>query len=157
MRNKALHLFVCVLGWGWMCVLGHAINVVVVTLLTRAFGVTYLQLLKHYNCSPAAVAWVGAISMTCNGIFGKAIKVTLYYPHGVPNQRQRNCLFNSLSFRLTFKQTSKLHADGLLWEDKRSSDAKKRFHVRASSCASSRRRLTHAWHLGHGYVTTIQK
>ena len=58
-------------GWGWMCVFGQSINALVRTLLVHAFGVTYLQLLKHYDCSPAAVAWVGALSITCSGIFGK--------------------------------------------------------------------------------------
>ena len=77
-----------------MCVLGHSINAVVVTLLTRAFGVTYLQLLKHYDCSPAAVAWVGALSITCNGIFGKAL--TSHEPHDVANHRQLECLLHNL-------------------------------------------------------------
>ena len=87
MCGTVLHLLICVPGWGWMCVFGQSINSVVTTLLIRAFGVTYLQLLKHYDSSPAAVAWVGALSMTCTGMFGKTIRVTSHEPHAVWNHR----------------------------------------------------------------------
>ena len=57
-------------GWGWMCVLGLAVNFMVYSAIVRSFGITYLQLLDRFHSSPTETAWVGAVNMACTGLFG---------------------------------------------------------------------------------------
>ncbi len=55
-------------GWGWMVVLGSAINHIVFGVIVRAFGVIYIELLDRYKASATATAWIGAINMALAGL-----------------------------------------------------------------------------------------
>ncbi len=55
-------------GWGWMVVLGAAINFTVFGLIIRVFGVFYFEFLIRFQSNATTTAWVGAINMALSGL-----------------------------------------------------------------------------------------
>ncbi len=55
-------------GWGWMVILGAAVNFTVFGLIVRVFGVFYFELLLRFQANATTTAWVGAINMSLSGL-----------------------------------------------------------------------------------------
>ncbi len=55
-------------AWGWMVVLGAAINFTVFGLIIRVFGVFYFEFLIRFQSNATTTAWVGAINMALSGL-----------------------------------------------------------------------------------------
>jgi hypothetical protein len=58
-------------GWGWMVLFGSIIVNILIPGTVKSFGVLFVEFLEVFNASPAAAAWIPALSYWLYSSMGK--------------------------------------------------------------------------------------